>query len=265
MRNIAWFLLMMFACSSAVWAQSSPTIYIVSKSQTDQPAKAGQASSEATAVAHYLEDQIAEAIQEMYPCIIPTEDKDLGDLLSWEKGHQLLDPDYQAHLDQVAESLGARYLIMASVTQTGASEYLKASMIDTATGKTVAMQDKNTGGDNTVDDGHSLAASFAASLQGQFAVKPQGGKNYPLGTVVKAHCTNVQNNYDETSWSEFECWDAAISDWAGRCPAVDSDTCSARFTNPGKFRSVNKVGSTEAGKTSSVEAEFTISGDCKKR
>lgn len=262
-RKIVGFLLLLLANSAAVWAQSSPKIYIVSKSQSDQPAKAGQASSEATAAAHYLEDQIAEAIQAMYPCTNPTEDRDIEALLNWEKGHQSADPNYQPDLSHEAQSLGGRYLILASATQSGGNEYLQASMIDTATGKTVAMQDKNTGGNNTVDDGHSLAMSFAASLQGQFAVKTENGKTYPLGTIVKARCTTVMNNYDETSWSEFEWWDAKYSMWHGRTPAVDSDTCSARFTDPGKYRSVNKVGSTEAGKTSGVEAEFTISGDCK--
>lgn len=263
MRKIPGVFLLLLACSLAVWAQSAPKIYIVAKSQTDQPAKAGQASDEAKAAASYLEDQIAEQIQEIYPCSNPTEDKDIAALLNWEKAHQTLDSNDQADLDQVAHSLGARYLISVSATQTGATEYLKASMIDTATGKTLAMQDKSTGGNNTVKDGADLASSFADSLGGILAPKPEGGKTYPVGTLLHGACNWADANYEESSWTDFQWWSPDDKKWWTSTPSLRTG-CTARFNFPGKYRSVSQSGRWDKIEKSNVQAEFTISGDCKK-
>jgi hypothetical protein len=165
------------------------SVFVVSRSQTDTPAKSGQASDDATAASHHLEDQIAIQIQKQYPCANVTEDRDIAAILKWEHDHALLGGNDESDLSAVAGSLGAKYLIAATVTQTGGQLYLQASCMDTAKAENTAKADTQTTVNDAADNAESLAKDFVAQLGSVFAVNPEDGKTYRGGTVVTAPCS----------------------------------------------------------------------------
>lgn len=267
---------------AAAWGQGGgASIFITSGSKTDQPARPGQASDEATAVSHYLQDRIAIELQDQYPCTSITEDRDIAALLKWEHDRSLVDPNYESGLSNIAGSLGARYLISVTATQVGGQIYLQASCMDTRTVKTLERADKQTTSQNAVGRADALARDFAKALGRLFAVKPESGKTYPIGTVFSAVQTNSysQHGLVQLTRPEFHfltygdgvvtgnAYDSP-SGW-GDCGGCADCTCSgasiARFNDPGRYRlmKVTKgIGGAIKGRESI--AEFTIEGSCKK-
>lgn len=270
MRRVFGLLLLLPILAGAARAQGRSSVVITAKSQTDKPATSNQASDEATALSHHLENQVAIAIQDFYPCVSATSDQDITALLQWERGHQLLDPNYEGGLENIARSWGARYLILVTATQMDGKEYMTASCVDLNTSRPVAKQDAVTGeGDDAVSGADSLASKFVGSLAGLFAVSPEPGKTYPVGTTLKAVCKPAGANYEEPTWTNFQCWDKSIGGYgpiaAGYSPSVpQGGTCTARFTTPGRYRMVIISGRWDRVEKYSIAAEFTIEGPCRK-
>lgn len=264
--HVVSLLLLLFSLSA--WAQSSgPSVYLTSKSKTDTPAKPNQASSEAAAAASYLEDRIAISLQNQYPCAKVTEDKDLIASLEWARLRQLLGSDVDLDLEKLAGAVGAQYLIVANATQSGGTEYLKVSCMDTVTGKIVAMQDKASGGKKTVSDAESLAQSFAGSLGGLFAVKPQAGTSYRAGVIMQLVCKPpVTGNWEEATWSDYQQAKESGGYWND---LVGPSACQQRpqvkqLVEPGRYRLVACHGKCDNCERHEIGAEFTVAGSCQK-
>jgi hypothetical protein len=278
-------LLTLGALHAPAWGQgSSPSIFITSGSKTDQPAKSGQASDEATAASHYLADRIAIELQNQYPCASITEDRDIAALLKWEHDHSLLDPNYESDLANVAGSVGARYLISVTATQVGGQIHLQASCMNTRSVQTLARAGQQATAQNAIDKADSLARDFAKALGHLFAVKPESGQTYPIGTVLSGVVTNsykqhvlVQRTGPEVRGVDprtgrnsgfIPGYFAAPDDW-GSCGGCRDCSCSGtlitRLTIPGRYR-VMQVTKGVGGALQGQEliAEFTIEGSCKK-
>lgn len=277
-------LLTLGALHTPAWGQgSSPSIFITSGSKTDQPAKSGQASDEATAASHYLADRIAIELQKQYPCASITEDRDIAALLKWEHDHSLLDPNYESDLANVAGSVGARYLISVTATQVGGQIHLQASCMNTKSVQTLARAGQQATAQNAIDKADSLARDFAKALGHLFAVKPESGQTYPIGTVLSGVVTNsykqhvlVQNTRPEVwsldprtgRWGDTSAGYSIPDGW-GNCGGCRDCTCSGtqiyRVFTPGRYR-LMKVTRGVAGRIQGQEliAEFTIEGSCKK-
>jgi hypothetical protein len=258
----------------------TPSIFILQKSQTDTPAKPGQASSDADAAAHALENFVSEQVQNQYHCACPpTTDQDITNSLGYERMRQLLGSESNDQaLSAAAGALGARCLVLVSATQTGGKMYLKASVTDTRTGKTGSMKDKQTGGSNTLDDAESLASDVAGDLASCLAVKPESGKTYPVGTifsVVKEDTFKDHVNIRRT-WNDASRWDADLGEWSDgvteHCPFVmftcanctGTSNCTLKLLIPGRYRVMNWSSTLDGQQDKQIVAEFTIAGDCKK-
>ena len=270
MRTGCIVFLLLTLLAGITWGQGkAPSVVIVQKSQTDKPAAPGQASDEATAVAHWLEDQIAIQLQEQQPCVNAMTDRDVGALLDWERQRQLLGGDDNGALSALAGSLGAKYIISVSVTQLAGKTYLKASCINSQTAQTVVLKDKVTGGGkDAVDGAESLALDFVKELGGLFAVKPEAGKTYPVGVTMQLACTFPGASYLEQTWSEYQharksggYWNDEVGG-SGKCvyrrPPVQ------RLTEPGQYRLVICRGKWSHCESREIGGEFTVKGPCKK-
>jgi hypothetical protein len=270
MRKAFVMFLLLPLLAGVTWGQSKgPSVVIVQKSQTDKPAGPGQTSSDANAVAHFLEDQIAIRLQEQQPCVNAITDRDASALLDWERQRQLLGGDDNAALSALAGSLGAKYIISVSVTQLGGKTYLKASCINSQTAQTVAMKDKVTGGgDDTVHGVDSLALDFVNELGGLFAVKPQAGKTYPVGVTMQLVCTYPGASYLEQTWSEYQHAKKSGGYWndevggSGQCVYLRPPV--QRLTEPGRYRLVICRGKFSHCENREIGGEFTVEGSCKK-
>jgi len=283
-------LLLLLVLPATVWAQGSgSSVYITSGSRTDQPAKPGQASDEASNAAHVLQDQVAIQIQNQYPCVTPTEDRDIAALMKLEKERSLLDPNYQTDLANMAGALGARYLISVTVTQMGGQLIMQAVVLDTATAKAIERFDRQSTSQNAVSDADSLARQVGDALGPLFAVKPQSGRTYPAGTVFPAvhRRTFSKHAHVRSTWTEALRWDedrkafhdpkAGEGDPALRCGPEDwgscggcadcscSGSCTVQLKSPGRYRLVNVTEGLDGGGLQvEVVGEVTIAGTCKK-
>ena len=140
-------------------------IFITSSSTTDQPAKPGQASSEAAAAARQMEVFTAEALSDQFPCSSSLTPSDVSAMLDWEKQKALLNNPSPNVLNQIASGLGAKILINYTVIQTGNNVTVSASATNTANGSTIfrnAMTIPRN--QDLVDAMESFAKSFASSM-----------------------------------------------------------------------------------------------------
>lgn len=287
MKRKIYAIVLLFAITAGtIWAQGrGPAVVIVQRSQTDRPAVPGQASDEATAVAHYLETQVAIQIQDRFPCASAITDQDARALLDWERQRQLLGKDDPEMLANLAASFGAKYIISVTATQVGGRTNLQASCINGKTGQVMQMKDKMTsGGTDAVNGAESLAQDFVKSLGGLFSATPESGKSYPAGTVFKVDVTNTWEDHVliHRIRGEFHRlgapggFDSVVTGGAydspkgwGDCGGCKSCSCAgnsiAQFVEPGRYRLL-KVTQGIAGVVENKEtiAEFTIAGKCKK-
>lgn len=92
---------------------------------------------------------------------------------------------------------------------------------------------------------------------------PKSGLSYPIGTTLKAVCKPSDASYKETTWTTFQMWDERIGgygDVTNSSPVVDPATCTATFTEPGKYRMVVIRGRWGHDEGHEIVAEFTIKG-----
>lgn len=275
--------------AAVAWGQNKGTsVFIAAGSKTDQPANPRQASDEATAAAHVLEDSIAIEIQKRYPCSSITEDRDLATLIQYERNHAIMDPNYNNDLSSMAGSLGARYLISVSAIQSGGQIYMQALCMDTKTARTVERASKQTNSQDAVDNADSLARDFAKALSPLFAAKLESGKTYPVGTVFPAvyqvsyrqHAKYKSTYTKALAWrqssgafesqgsggsGELQCHPEDWGNCGGCSDCACAGNCTIKLNSPGRYRLVNYTVSIDtAERKVDFVAEVTIEGGCKK-
>jgi len=162
--------------ASVAFADPAPNkIFITSTSKTNQPAKAGQASSEAAAIARQMEVFTAEALSDQFPCSSSLTTDDVGALLSWERQRDLLGNPSPENLAAIAASLGTQVLIDYQVTQIGDRITVTGTAMSSANGRTLARKTVALPqGDGMVDAMEGFAKEFAGSM-GQAGPKCKGG------------------------------------------------------------------------------------------
>lgn len=93
---------------------------------------------------------------------------------------------------------------------------------------------------------------------------PGNGKTYPLGTTLQAVCKFADASHKESIWTNFQLWDEKTGGYGGINtvfnPVVDPTTCTATFTEPGKYRMVVIHGRWGHDEGHEVVAEFSING-----
>lgn len=91
---------------------------------------------------------------------------------------------------------------------------------------------------------------------------PKPNQFYAVGTRLKAVCKFADASYKESTWTNFQKWDDRIGGYGGINtvfdPVVDPKTCTALFTEPGKYRMVVIRGRWEHDEGHEIVAEFTI-------
>ena len=91
---------------------------------------------------------------------------------------------------------------------------------------------------------------------------PKSGQFYPVGTTLKAVCKFADLAHQESTWTNFQKWDDRIGGYGGintvYDPVVDPKTCTALFTDPGKYRMVVIRGRWQHDEGHEIVAEFTI-------
>jgi hypothetical protein len=189
----------------------------------------------------------------------------------------------------MAGSLGARYLISVIVTQMGGQMYMQATCMDTKTAKSVERADKQTNSQGAADSAESLARKFVQQLGPLFAVKPESGKTYPVGTAFPAiHQRSFRGNaHFKSTWTEALAWvqssgkfedpRAGEGDSHLHCGPQDFGSCGGckdcscagncyiKLNSPGRYRLVNVTESIDSPdlQVQSI-CEVTIEGSCKK-
>jgi hypothetical protein len=167
--------LLLFSASVAFAGPAANKVFITSTSKTNQPAKAGEASSEAAAIARQMEVFTAEALSDQFPCSSSLTTDDVGALLNWERQRDLLGNPSPENLAAIAASLGTQTLIDYQVTQIGDRVTVTGTAMSSANGKTLARKTVALPqGDGMVDAMEAFAKEFAGSM-GQASPKCKGG------------------------------------------------------------------------------------------
>ncbi len=91
---------------------------------------------------------------------------------------------------------------------------------------------------------------------------PKAGQTYPVGTRLKAVCKLADAAHKVSTWTNFQQWDPQIASFGGIntsfSPVVELETCSALFTDPGRYRMVVIRGRWGNDEGHEIIAEFTI-------
>lgn len=91
---------------------------------------------------------------------------------------------------------------------------------------------------------------------------PKPNQTYSVGTQLKAVCKFADAAHKESTWTNFQKWDDSIRGYGGINtvfdPVVDSKTCTATFTSPGKYRMVVIRGRWGHDEGHEIIAEFII-------
>ena len=169
MNKVYAIVMLLTVCAATAWAQSAaPSVLIVQR--PDKPGQNGQKSEQAATVAGWLVEKLEKAIHDKYSCVDLTDDQTVGAVLKFEHDRSVLDSNYQSDLSQLAGSLGARYLLIVSVTEVGGQTYLSTSAVDTKTNKPVEMKDAHAASvDDALDAAETLAKTFVNGLGSLFA------------------------------------------------------------------------------------------------
>jgi hypothetical protein len=177
--------------TSLACADSGNKIFITSTSKTNQPAKPGEASGEAAAIARQMEVFTAIALSNQFPCSSSLTSDDIGALLSLERQRELLGNPSPENFAAIGQSMGAKYLIDYQVTQIGSQVTVTGSAINSANGRSLSRKTVTLpGGDGMVDAMEAFAKSFASSMgpagpnchggwQGTVTVDSSGGSSAP--------------------------------------------------------------------------------------
>lgn len=156
------------------FASASPKkskIYIVHKFDK------GDKVSEA--VANYLEDKIAEALQDQYPCADVLIDRDLAAALNFNRERALLGG--KDSFDEIMGAIGGDYIIIVNVTALSGKLSMNASCKKFITDKEISK--KNILADNedsALDAADSLAQDFVSAL---LDALPECYMNEWVGTI----------------------------------------------------------------------------------
>jgi hypothetical protein len=122
-------------------------------------------SKTAEAIEHYLKNRVAQLLMDQYPCAGNLTDDDAAALLGFERERQLLgagDPDA---LSNIANALGAQFVVSINVIQINGTFTMNATGLDDRRGKAVSKQAATAHSeDEALDAAGSLAEKFASDL-----------------------------------------------------------------------------------------------------
>ena len=232
MKPISVCVLLMLS-ASVVFADPAPNkIFITSTSKTNQPAKAGQASSEAAAIARQMEVFTAEALSDQYPCSSSLTTDDVGALLNWERQRDLLGNPSPENLAAIAASLGTQTLIDYQVTQIGDRVTVTGTAMSSANGKTLARKTVALPqGDGMVDTMEAFAKDFAGSM-GQAGPKCKGGWKGTISVEFAGGGTAPSpETHDVLSGSSSLHLDCQVQNSLANCTVTFSSNTTMKDTN----------------------------------
>lgn len=158
-------LLLLALLAPPVSEQSS---YITWTFKTDQPAKSGQASSEAEAIARALGSFVAIEFDKKFPCGGSTTLADIEQQYGHQRMRDLLGAaDSPETMAAIAASQGARNSVNLTITQTGSTVKVDAVVVDSASRKVTAQKSSTYSvSASLLDQLEAFAESLVAGLAG---------------------------------------------------------------------------------------------------
>jgi hypothetical protein len=137
-------ILFLLVCPAALQAQQNQKVFIVSKYSQDAASKAkyeklGGGAGLASVVSGAAQNQLLKA----YPCLDLMTEENVGVALNFEKARQLLglSPD-EDFLSEIGGAVGARYIIVLTVTGLGERWTLEGGLLDDKTARRIASSQK---------------------------------------------------------------------------------------------------------------------------
>lgn len=226
---------------------SDQSSYVGWGSKSDRPVKAGEAGTQASAVASVTGNFIAEALAAKYPCGNTSTQSDVSAQLGYERMRQLLGgeatPDLLA---AVGGAVGARNVIYVTVTQTGANVFVNVVSVDSTTGKATARQG------TMIQEGPGMANALEAFAKGFVgglgaSIPRCAGKDW-AGLVKVTYELKADNKVDsQDSHGELSC--RLYGDGGkGRC----SYNAQFNLRGPGGAVTTTKTGSDDVGASAGV-------------
>lgn len=127
------FLLAMFLAVCAVGQGTGDSVFIINQTTTN---------NEAGVIADYLGGEIAEGIQDKFPCVDYSSPEDVKAVLDAARDKELLTGELsQEQLANIAGSIGARYIVLVSViVLPNGQTVVTARLLDTKTGRTITNE-----------------------------------------------------------------------------------------------------------------------------
>jgi hypothetical protein len=163
----------------AVQSKSKTDVVFKSTTKTDAPARPGQASSEADAIARAMEIFLAEALDKARPCTASLTDSDLRALLDHERQRELLGSGDDAALLAIAGAVGSNSIVHVDVIQSQGKATVTLSTLDTRTAKATQRDQQTMPIDgNAVDTLAAFADKYAQSLASQMPACPPTPDRY---------------------------------------------------------------------------------------
>jgi hypothetical protein len=183
----------------SVFAQSSgDSVFIINQTTTNNAAGV---------VADYLAGEIGEGIQDKFPCVDYSSPEDVKAVLDAARDRELLTGELsQEQLANIAGAIGARYVVLVSVTvlpngQTSVS----ARLLDTKTTGTIANESETAANaEAAFDNAESVAKKIMNALSGIFKNRCEphwtGSINFTklIQTSAKTEKTGPKSQTSET-------------------------------------------------------------------
>ncbi len=122
-------------------------------------------SKTAEAIENYLKNKVSQLLMDQYPCAGNLTDDDAAALLGWARERELLgNPDENA-ISNVANALGAQYVVSINVIQVNSTITISANGLDDRRGKAVSKQAATAHSeDEALDAADSLAEKFVSDF-----------------------------------------------------------------------------------------------------
>lgn len=170
------FLLLTLSAVTIAAQGTGDSVFIINQTTTNNPAGV---------VADYLGGEIAEGLQNQFPCVDYSSPEDVKAVLDAARDKQLLTGELsQEQLANIAGAIGARYIVLVSVTVLpNGQTIVTARLLDTKTAKTIANESETAANTEAAfDNAESVAKKLMQNFSNLFKNKCQphwtGSINY---------------------------------------------------------------------------------------